>query len=530
MIDENGLGLGTAAEGRPGKTVLVKNSSAVDLATLRDVYGYNTDPVNGDTVLFADVTSAVAACRASLGDKIKIAPGYTQTITTAAGLALSKAGISVEGLGVGNNRPVFTISSTDNTGSITMAGSNSKLRNVVIVCNDDGLTNALVVTGSNCEIDIETHDTSDAIEAATMVRLDTVSNVSLKIKHLGFPGNAGVALVRLDGCTDVDIDLDVGGKFSTAVVEFVDVASNHVVVTGEAGNYGTTNGTKTIIDTITGTSWYGKVEDTEAAALFSGGTSSAWASDDVSTIASSVATILTQTNKVDSLSLAVSPTAGSLARFLASGGTALGTQLADSKSILDALGSNGTTVVDAATSVLGAVGANNANNAFDSSLVTANRDGSVYERLEQLEVSLPKTITKVQTSPSGGADPLFTITGASIHVNSIWGVVTTVLVGAANGTLQATTTDPAGTTALSTTVAIDNDAKGTSYIFLGPTGILTPTTAGAAIIDNGSVTLTESQYIVPVGNINFLTSGALTGQITWHMNYMPSPLSVVTAA
>jgi hypothetical protein len=47
--------------------------------------------------------------------------------------------------------------------------------------------------------------------------------------------------------------------------------------------------------------------------------------------------ILADTNKIDSASLAVSPTAGSLARFIASGGTALGTQLPDSKSLYDCL-------------------------------------------------------------------------------------------------------------------------------------------------------------------------------------------------
>jgi hypothetical protein len=49
-----------------------------------------------------------------------------------------------------------------------------------------------------------------------------------------------------------------------------------------------------------------------------------------------------------------------------------------------ALGTNGTTVTDSSTTVLGAIGANNANNAFDSSSVLPSADGSVLERLEDL--------------------------------------------------------------------------------------------------------------------------------------------------
>lgn len=61
-----------------------------------------------------------------------------------------------------------------------------------------------------------------------------------------------------------------------------------------------------------------------------------------------------------------------------------GTSIAAGKSLVDALGSDGTTVTDSAVSVLGAVGANNNNNVFSSSSVVANADGSVLERLESL--------------------------------------------------------------------------------------------------------------------------------------------------
>lgn len=63
-----------------------------------------------------------------------------------------------------------------------------------------------------------------------------------------------------------------------------------------------------------------------------------------------------EVNKLDTATLAVSPTAGSLATFVASGGTALGTALAASKSLVDAIGSNGSTLVYGSGSILGAIG------------------------------------------------------------------------------------------------------------------------------------------------------------------------------
>lgn len=59
-----------------------------------------------------------------------------------------------------------------------------------------------------------------------------------------------------------------------------------------------------------------------------------------------------------------------------------GTSLDTNKSLVDVLGSNGTTVTDSAVSVLGAIGANNNNNAFSSNSVVPNIDGSVLERIE----------------------------------------------------------------------------------------------------------------------------------------------------
>ena len=76
-----------------------------------------------------------------------------------------------------------------------------------------------------------------------------------------------------------------------------------------------------------------------------------------------------------------------LVEFIA-GQNTLGTKLAAGKSLVDALGTNGTTVADSAVTVLGAIGANNNDNAFASNLVAANAIGSVLEREQFLQEGL----------------------------------------------------------------------------------------------------------------------------------------------
>ena len=66
--------------------------------------------------------------------------------------------------------------------------------------------------------------------------------------------------------------------------------------------------------------------------------------------------IATDTSYIADASLPANPTANSLAAFIASGGTALGAELADSKSIINAIGSDGTTLLYGSGSMLGAIG------------------------------------------------------------------------------------------------------------------------------------------------------------------------------
>lgn len=169
--------------------------------------------------------------------------------------------------------------------------------------------------------------------------------------------------------------------------------------------------------------------------------------------------------------------------------------------------------------------------------------GNVTDILTDTGTTIPGTITALQADVDAmercveksdgavlsGADNLFTIAGGPI-IAKIVGIVTTEIGGAANGSLQITTTAPAATAELNAApVAIDADAVGTSYRNVGATSVFTPVTAGAVIID--PVTVADCEFLLPIGTVKFLSSAAQTGVIKWYMIYKPlSPSSVVTAA
>ncbi len=147
-------------------------------------------------------------------------------------------------------------------------------------------------------------------------------------------------------------------------------------------------------------------------------------------------------------------------------------------------------------------------------------------------VTIRNAVKTGATVTSAAADPLFTITGGLIHIVSLVGRVTTVIQAQLNSLkIQAAIDDPAGDTDMSTAVDINADAVGTLYHFLGPTGILTPVTAGLAILDQGHATLAPTQWIMTPGDIEAIGSAASTGNVEWSMAYIPlSPSSKVAVA
>lgn len=330
--------------------------------------------------LFVDVDSAINACTANHGDVIYVLPGHTENVATASAITADVAGVTILGIGSGADKPTFTFSSADNSATWVISAASVVLKNIIGTTSDDGLTNAFVVTGDNCELDLEWRDTSDILEVATAVRLDTANNATLNLVFKGFTtGNAVTSAVILDDCDNVNITIDGFGVVATAWVNMVDVASTNVKVGGTLYTQAITNYTRDVVNTIGGGSWSAQIYDASAGLSVEGGSAAALAASDSAAIAASIVTLQASVDTLDNIIDTEFPVVA----------TAVGA-VADA-TIADTIeGAAATTqsLVSDVKAVLQRIGADNANNTAATTLVDANDDGSLMERVEGLKDAL----------------------------------------------------------------------------------------------------------------------------------------------
>lgn len=103
---------------------------------------------------FATLDYAMTQCRANKNDIVLIKPGYTESITTNDQIDFTVAGVSVIGLGQGNDRPTFTWDGTDATACIAMEQANCSIRNCLFIASDagDDITGHIRIEADNCEV------------------------------------------------------------------------------------------------------------------------------------------------------------------------------------------------------------------------------------------------------------------------------------------------------------------------------------------------------------------------------------------
>lgn len=78
------------------------------------------------------VTAIAADSGANRGDILIVKPGHAESIATSTACTVSVAGLAIIGLGVGSNRPTFTISAT-NTSTINVSAANVSFTNCIFV-------------------------------------------------------------------------------------------------------------------------------------------------------------------------------------------------------------------------------------------------------------------------------------------------------------------------------------------------------------------------------------------------------------
>src|SRR3990167_8637713 len=326
----------------------------------------------------ATIDAAINKCSAGRGDTIIVLPGHTESITTATGIVPDVSHVKIVGMGKGEKRPVITFA-TNTTANIPVSGANVEISGLVFKCNVASQVAMITVTAK----DVEIHDCSFREGTATGLNFVTIGAADndadrFHIHDCDFymptAGNGDHAIEvlfdmvngRIEDC-EIDGDFDEGGILIPAAG---DAQVNLRILRCNVKNRLTNVGA---ID-IDGTASSGIIQDcllrtdTQATALDSG----SLAVDNVR-----------WADETDQVSASVS-------------------------------------VLAPADSVSNALGVDDADNLFASTNVAANEDGSILERLEQIQEAVNKGTGTAMAANKSIADALgsdgTTVTDAAASV------------------------------------------------------------------------------------------------------------------
>jgi hypothetical protein len=155
------------------------------------------------------ITAALVNCVANRGDVILVLPGHTTSITGAAGVALSKAGVTIKGLGNGALRPTITWT-TATTAQMTVTAANVTLDNFILdMTGFDAVVAGISVTGANFTLKNSKVTLATATNQATLGILTTATANGMNILNNQFLGttDAGTAAaIRIVGGDEHVID------------------------------------------------------------------------------------------------------------------------------------------------------------------------------------------------------------------------------------------------------------------------------------------------------------------------------------
>jgi len=188
-------------------------------------YGRNPDAP------FTTIASALAQCTAANGDMIFVMPGHAETLTAA--MNLSTAGVSIIGLGNGDNRPVITLTATA-APAWNIRADDIRISNMKFYANTTYTTylmNLMRIAGGdllveNCEFNIN-RQMLYAIRAVSgnkvtfkdCVFINTVHDVAgvagIKAQHAIL--NIGATNLTVKGCRFNDMGADKAHRWKVCV-------------------------------------------------------------------------------------------------------------------------------------------------------------------------------------------------------------------------------------------------------------------------------------------------------------------------
>lgn len=462
-----------------------------------------TNAGNGSTWLNAVATLDAAVNLASANDTIYLAQGHTETM----GVAANEVDVDVDGLTIkqiGNNTVSNGFDYTDDeaTGAFTIDADNITLVNLRFHANvpdvNDAVelkANATGVSFIGCLFDTETPGTDEFFRS---IKQDGANANQLTIQGCEFRMGAGAAECAID-LIDSDYSSIIGNKITgdysvtdvnnaTTACIWLTIAGNEMV-NGTVGGAAGLNAQPVIeLKSDTSAMIYGNVFACNVA------------TPDAAVVGADTYLFSNVYNEAEG-----------------------GVSAAPMWFTTDTLDNK--------------IGVDDAANLGTTANVTADADGTILERLEQLDVdtsarvsSGEATAATVLTTILNGNNNIFTISG-TVKIIEIVGIVTTEIEGkACEINYNMDPTSPAGDTVFGTdgtALEINGDTVGALYTWDGViANDLTATDNGVAL------GMPAPTLIVPAGSLELaaVVSTSATGAITFTVRYKPlTPGATITS-
>ena len=190
----------------------------------------------------ATITQALAKCTASKGDIIMCMPGHAESVIAAAGIAVSKIGVSIVGMGTGTLRPTITFA-TDTLADIDIDAANVSLINFRFIGNIASLDAPIDVNAAGFEmVNCDFYCTTATTDFDITVITDATAN-DMIISGCGFHyeysladtavSNTSVSCIDLVGADRaVIVNNYITGNFTTSAINGITTASYDILISG----------------------------------------------------------------------------------------------------------------------------------------------------------------------------------------------------------------------------------------------------------------------------------------------------------
>ena len=214
-----------------GKVFIVGDSATANLSMLKDLFIGDAD---GKLRFYSTVDAAVSACTASAGDIVLVMPGHTESVTSATAVAFDVAGVTVIGLGNGNDRPTFNFT-TLTTSLIAISGANFKVVNCIFdLTGVDAVAVGLDINASDCTIEkcrivMGDSDGQAVVGILTDTNIDRLSVLNCEFQGDTIAGPA--AAIRLIGGVEHKIVGNfIHGSFSSGPIALITTAPLRILI------------------------------------------------------------------------------------------------------------------------------------------------------------------------------------------------------------------------------------------------------------------------------------------------------------